>query len=185
MDLCIVILTRSGALLTTGALTYATVQLRRGNRNMFQRALRYRVAFQTITVVAAAASLFYLRKPKSRVPEEPGPDGKPQQLMPWNPEKQERRDMENEAEWRSRFAGAQTRHERENAAIERMVQEAIARREQAAKELAAANATASPTSPEPTDTSQATAAVPDSKDQQNQSLLARLDKTNVRGPFSL
>lgn len=120
-------------MLTAAALTYATVQLRRGNRDNFQRALRYRVLFQTVTVVAAAASLYYLRAPKSRVPEEPGPDGKPQKLLPWNPEKIEQRERDNEKEWRSRFHDAQSRNDREEAAVERMIREAIAQREQEEK----------------------------------------------------
>ena len=34
-------LTPIGSVLTAAALTYATVQLRRGNQKLFQRALRY------------------------------------------------------------------------------------------------------------------------------------------------
>ena len=60
----------------------------------------------------------------------PGPDGKPQKLEAWNPEKIERRERETDAEWRARMAGAQSRDDREMQAIERMVQEAIQRRKE-------------------------------------------------------
>ncbi|AYO43490.1 Respiratory supercomplex factor 1, mitochondrial [Malassezia restricta CBS 7877] len=122
-------LTPIGSVLTAAALTYATVQLRRGNQKLFQRALRYRVAFQAVTVGTAAVGLLYFRTPKSRVPP-PGPDGKPQKLEAWNPEKIERRERETDAEWRARMAGAQSRDDREMQAIERMVQEAIQRRKE-------------------------------------------------------
>lgn len=122
-------LTPIGSVLTAAALTYATFQLRRGNQKLFQRALRYRVAFQAVTVGTAAVGLLYFRTPKSRVPE-PGPDGRPQKLDAWNPDKIERRERETEAEWRSRMAGAQSRDDREMQAIERMVQEAVQRRKE-------------------------------------------------------
>lgn len=122
-------LTPIGSVLTVAALTYATVQLRRGNQKLFQRALRYRVAFQAITVGTAAVGLLYFRTPKSRVPE-PGTDGKPQKLEAWNPDKIERRERETDAEWRARMAGAQSRDDREMQAVERMVQEAIQRRKE-------------------------------------------------------
>lgn len=125
-------------MLTTAALTYATVQLRRGRRHQFQSALRWRVAFQTLTVGTAALSLMYLKPPGSRIPP-PGPDGKPQKLEPWNPEKLERRANETEAEWRARFAAAQSRDEREEDAIQRMVDEALRKREAAAQAKAAAS----------------------------------------------
>lgn len=118
-------------MLTTAALTYASIQLRRGRRQQFQSALRWRVAFQTITVGTAALSLLYFKPPGSRIPP-PGPDGKPQKLEPWNPEKLERRDNESEAEWRARFAAAQSRDKREEAALQRMVDEALRQRETAA-----------------------------------------------------
>lgn len=120
-------LLRPGALLTTAALTYASVQLRKGNRALFQSALRWRVAFQTATVAAAAVSLFYLKQPKSRVPP-PGPDGKAQPLEPWNPEKIAEREALTEAEWRARFAHAQNRDVREEEAVRRMIDEAVEKR---------------------------------------------------------
>ncbi|KDN53614.1 hypothetical protein K437DRAFT_265668 [Tilletiaria anomala UBC 951] len=49
-----------GSLLTCGALIAASNHLRKGNRDQFQRALRWRVGLQGLTVVAAVAgSLYY------------------------------------------------------------------------------------------------------------------------------
>lgn len=128
---------RPGSVLTTIALTYASIQLRKGNRDKFQSALRWRVGFQAITVAAAAASLFYLKRPKSRVPP-PGPDGKPQKLEPWNPEKAEARERASDDEHRARISHAQSRDAREDSAVRRMIEEAIKKRE--AEEAAAAEA---------------------------------------------
>ena len=104
----------AGALLTTGALTYATVAMRQGNRQRFQYALRWRVAFQTVTVGAIAASLYMYGRNDSKKTV----DGKP---VAWNNDKVERREHEDKLEWRKRFSSAQDREERENDAIRRMV----------------------------------------------------------------
>ncbi|PWZ02998.1 hypothetical protein BCV70DRAFT_197235 [Testicularia cyperi] len=48
-----------GSLLTMGALIVASNHLRSGNREQFNRALRWRVGFQGLTVVAALAGSFY------------------------------------------------------------------------------------------------------------------------------
>ncbi|CCU99964.1 unnamed protein product [Malassezia sympodialis ATCC 42132] len=137
-----------GAVLTTAALTYASIQLRRGSRQQFQSALRWRVVFQTLTVGTAALSLLYMKPPGSRIPP-PGPDGKPQKLEPWNPEKLERRANETEAEWRARFAAAQSRDEREEEALRRMVDEALRQREAAAAAPPAATNEAPAEAPAP------------------------------------
>ncbi|CAD6918702.1 unnamed protein product [Tilletia controversa] len=53
-----------GSLLTCAALIAASNQLRKGNREQFNRALRWRVGFQGLTVVAAVAgSLYYASAP--------------------------------------------------------------------------------------------------------------------------
>ncbi|UZJ52463.1 hypothetical protein CBS101457_001783 [Exobasidium rhododendri] len=49
-----------GSLLTCGALIVASHHLRTGNRAQFQKALRWRVGLQGVTVVAAMAGTFYL-----------------------------------------------------------------------------------------------------------------------------
>lgn len=49
-----------GSLLTCGALIVASHHLRTGNRAQFQKALRWRVGLQGLTVVAAVAGTFYL-----------------------------------------------------------------------------------------------------------------------------
>lgn len=50
----------SGSLLTCGALVLASYQLRKGNKAEFNRALRWRVGFQGITVLSAVVgSLYY------------------------------------------------------------------------------------------------------------------------------
>lgn len=120
-----------GSLLTCGALIYASGQLKSGNRETFQRALRWRVIFQTLTVAAAAASLFFFKPPTAQVPP-PNADGSPAPMPYWNKEKEERRAAEHDLEWRRRFQDAHARDERENAAVQRMVQEEIEAREKAA-----------------------------------------------------
>lgn len=53
---CIVV---AGSLLTCGALIAASNHLRSGNRDQFNRALRWRVGFQGLTVLAALLGSFY------------------------------------------------------------------------------------------------------------------------------
>ncbi|SPO19626.1 probable Respiratory supercomplex factor 1, mitochondrial [Ustilago trichophora] len=48
-----------GSLLTCGALIVASNHLRTGNRDQFNKALRWRVGFQGLTVLAALAGSFY------------------------------------------------------------------------------------------------------------------------------
>ncbi|SPC65060.1 probable Respiratory supercomplex factor 1, mitochondrial [Ustilago sp. UG-2017b] len=48
-----------GSLLTCGALIAASNHLRTGNRDQFNKALRWRVGFQGLTVLAALAGSFY------------------------------------------------------------------------------------------------------------------------------
>lgn len=50
----------TGSLLTCGALVIASHHLRTGNRAQFQKALRWRVGLQGLTVVAAVGGTFYL-----------------------------------------------------------------------------------------------------------------------------
>ncbi|KAE8211973.1 hypothetical protein CF327_g4325 [Tilletia walkeri] len=52
-----------GSLLTCAALIAASHQLRKGNREQFNRALRWRVGFQGLTVVAAVAGSLYYAQP--------------------------------------------------------------------------------------------------------------------------
>ncbi|KAK0522301.1 Respiratory supercomplex factor 1, mitochondrial [Tilletia horrida] len=52
-----------GSLLTCAALIAASHQLRKGNRTEFNRALRWRVGFQGLTVVAAVAGSLYYAQP--------------------------------------------------------------------------------------------------------------------------
>lgn len=118
-------------MLTCGALTYASLELRKGNRETFQRALRYRVAFQTATVAAAAASLFWIKGPSVQPPTHP--DGTPAPNPRWNQEKTDRREMEEKIDWGKRYREAHARDAQEHAAIQRMVEEEIqARQRQAA-----------------------------------------------------
>ncbi|WFD29527.1 Respiratory supercomplex factor 1, mitochondrial [Malassezia sp. CBS 17886] len=115
-----------GSLLTVAALTYASVQLRRGDRDKFQRALRWRVGLQTVTVVAAAAGLFMIEK----APAAPAQtaNGSPAAAPHWNKDTMDRRERASDAEWRGRFVAAHTREQREEAAVQRMVDEALAAR---------------------------------------------------------
>ncbi|PWN26543.1 hypothetical protein BDZ90DRAFT_208386, partial [Jaminaea rosea] len=48
-----------GCLLTCGALIVASNHLRKGNRDAFNRSLRWRIYFQGLTVVAAAGGAWY------------------------------------------------------------------------------------------------------------------------------
>ncbi|PWN54127.1 hypothetical protein IE53DRAFT_307242, partial [Violaceomyces palustris] len=48
-----------GSLLTCGALIVASNHLRTGNRAKFNQALRWRVGFQAMTLVAALAGTYY------------------------------------------------------------------------------------------------------------------------------
>ena len=62
----------SGSLLTCGALIVASNHLRSGNRDQFKRALRWRVGFQGLTVLAAlAGSFYYGQKAAASVPAPP------------------------------------------------------------------------------------------------------------------
>ncbi|KAJ3718849.1 hypoxia induced protein conserved region-domain-containing protein [Lentinula raphanica] len=47
-----------GTLITTGALTMAAIRLRQGNSRKFQIWLRYRVAFQALTIFAVLGGLY-------------------------------------------------------------------------------------------------------------------------------
>lgn len=62
----------SGSLLTCGALIAASNHLRTGNRDQFNKALRWRVGFQGLTVLAAlAGSFYYGQKAAASVPAPP------------------------------------------------------------------------------------------------------------------
>jgi len=62
----------SGSLLTVGALIAASNHLRTGNRDQFNKALRWRVGFQGLTVLAAlAGSFYYGQKAAASVPAPP------------------------------------------------------------------------------------------------------------------
>lgn len=110
-----------GSLATCGALMYATYHMRKGNRDSFQSALRWRVVFQGVTVAAAAISL-YLYRPVPR-----GVDGNP---VHWNQETYERNAALQQEEWRERYAVARSNREAEDAAIRRMVEKEVAAREE-------------------------------------------------------
>ncbi|WFC97895.1 Respiratory supercomplex factor 1, mitochondrial [Malassezia yamatoensis] len=135
-----------GCVLTTVALTYASYALRKGNRETFQRALRYRVLFQTVTVVAAAASLFFIKAPPTSTPA-PKEDGSPGEMPKWNQDRLEQREKENKVDWANRFREAHARDQRENAAIKRMVEEELRSREQEASSTPAPPATEDSTPP--------------------------------------
>ncbi|SNX81358.1 probable Respiratory supercomplex factor 1, mitochondrial [Melanopsichium pennsylvanicum] len=61
-----------GSLLTCGALIVASNHLRTGNRDQFNKALRWRVGFQGLTVLAAlAGSFYYGQKAAASVPAPP------------------------------------------------------------------------------------------------------------------
>lgn len=61
-----------GSLLTCGALIAASNHLRTGNRDQFNKALRWRVGFQGLTVLAAlAGSFYYGQKAAASVPAPP------------------------------------------------------------------------------------------------------------------
>lgn len=96
-----------GALLTCGALGYATVQMRRGNQKHFQSALRWRIVFQTVTVIAAVAGLYYVRPPPG--PPAKNPDGTTPPWPHWNQQKNEENEARRQAEWRDRPALARPR----------------------------------------------------------------------------
>lgn len=51
---------QTGSLATCGALVAASHYLRKGDRNQFQKALRWRVGLQGLTVVAAVVGTLYL-----------------------------------------------------------------------------------------------------------------------------
>ncbi|WFC94250.1 Respiratory supercomplex factor 1, mitochondrial [Malassezia brasiliensis] len=122
-----------GCLLTTVALTYASIQLRKGNRQLFQRALRYRVLFQTLTVGAAGAGLLMFEAPKTKVLP-PNEDGTPGKMQPWNQDKIDQRETETKVDWAKRYHDAHARDERENAAIQRMIEEKLRAREEQARQ---------------------------------------------------
>ena len=62
----------SGSLLTCGALIAASNHLRTGNRDQFNKALRWRVGFQGLTVLAClAGSFYYGQKAAASVPAPP------------------------------------------------------------------------------------------------------------------
>ncbi|KAE8217026.1 hypothetical protein CF326_g9598 [Tilletia indica] len=66
-----------GSLLTCAALIAASHQLRKGNREQFNRALRWRVGFQGLTVVAAVAGSLYYAQPALSKVSSPGEDDLP------------------------------------------------------------------------------------------------------------
>lgn len=122
----------AGCLLTTVALTYASIQLRKGNRHLFQRALRYRVLFQTLTVGAAGVGLLMFEAPKTKVLP-PSEDGTPGKVQYWNQDKIDQRETESKVDWAKRYREAHARDERENAAIQRMIEEELRAREEQAR----------------------------------------------------
>jgi len=119
-----------GALLTCGALGYATVQMRRGNQKHFQSALRWRIVFQTVTVIAAVAGLYYVRPPPG--PPAKNPDGTTPPWPHWNQQKNEENEARRQAEWRERWAIAHAREAEEEAALRQMVAKEIEARERRA-----------------------------------------------------
>lgn len=134
-----------GSLATCGALVYATYYMRKGRRDQFQSALRWRVALQGITVVAAAASIF-LYRPTKRTDE-----GVP---LHWNHEANERKIAMSHEEWRKRFLAAHSHRAAEDAAVRRMIEEEIAARDarEAAENAKRAPAPAASPEPEPEQT---------------------------------
>ncbi|EPQ31995.1 uncharacterized protein PFL1_00193 [Pseudozyma flocculosa PF-1] len=71
-----------GSLLTCGALIAASNHLRKGNRNEFQKALRWRVGFQGLTILGAVAgSLYYNQKVSTPAPP-PVPSSSPGSVAP-------------------------------------------------------------------------------------------------------
>lgn len=66
----------TGSLLTCGALIAASNHLRSGNRDQFNKALRWRVGFQGLTVLAAlAGSFYYGQQSAASVPAPPASSG--------------------------------------------------------------------------------------------------------------
>ncbi|WFD41984.1 Respiratory supercomplex factor 1, mitochondrial [Malassezia psittaci] len=135
-----------GCVLTTVALTYASYALRKGNRETFQRALRYRVLFQTVTVGAAAASLFFIKAPPTSTPA-PKEDGSPGDIPKWNQDHLDQREKEDKIDWAKRYREAHARDERENAAIKRMVEEELRSREEQVSSTSTPPATENSTPP--------------------------------------
>ncbi|WFD35512.1 Respiratory supercomplex factor 1, mitochondrial [Malassezia cuniculi] len=148
-----------GSLATCGALMYATYYMRQGNRDNFQKALRWRIVFQGVTVVAAAVSLYYYR-PAPRTA-----DGVP---LHWNHETNERKAAMKEVEWKERFAAAQARRDAEDAAIRKMVEREIAAREAAEAKNAPAE----------------TKSAPEPQQSSSEAILARIGQDKRRFTFS-
>ncbi|PKI83125.1 Respiratory supercomplex factor 1, mitochondrial [Malassezia vespertilionis] len=120
-----------GSLLTCCALGYASMHLRSGNRDKFQSALRWRVVFQAVTVVAAGVSLVALEAPKNPAPDA---DGTQNPTPHWNQEKRDQASMQEEIDFRRRFNDLHMREERENDALQRMIAEAADKRESEAEQ---------------------------------------------------
>ncbi|CAO1629314.1 unnamed protein product [Sympodiomycopsis kandeliae] len=117
----------AGCLLTCGALIVASHHLRKGNREQLNRALRWRIYFQGITVVAAMAGLWFYDSNKAAPPPPPVPStSQPQPSQsayqnittsPGRPPtisqvaKEEARQAERRKEWQERFREAQKRED--------------------------------------------------------------------------
>jgi len=135
-----------GSLLTCAALIAASHQLRKGNRAAFNRALRWRVGFQGLTVVAAVAGSLYYAQPAlqrtggtssssgpesgddaiSRVTTSPGRPATVLQL-----ERAQERQQEERSALRRRLREAEDRHNEETRQQEAAVKaEAAAKAEQ-------------------------------------------------------
>ena len=129
-----------GSIATCGALAYATYHMRSGNRDSFQKALRWRVVFQGVTVVAAAVSLFLYR------PSPRGSDGNP---VHWNQETYDRKAAEKEEEWRERYDVARSNRNAEDVAIRRMVEQEISARAERETKDSSSRSSSAPEPPAP------------------------------------
>ncbi|KAN0066318.1 Respiratory supercomplex factor 1, mitochondrial [Thecaphora frezii] len=134
-----------GSLLTCAALIVASNHLRKGNRNQFQKALRWRVGFQGLTILGAVAGSFYYNQkvssPPSPSPPSPsssasnvaggaagGGQTKPTNL--WQQMRSDEREAKNKAEFEKRLAQAKGREEED---VEKQLEEALLGKEERPK----------------------------------------------------
>ncbi|CAO1616883.1 unnamed protein product [Parajaminaea phylloscopi] len=131
-----------GSLLTIGALTVASHYLRTGNRASFNRALRWRIYFQGLTVVAAIGGVYYYGSGQAATPPAPAGDSSSSSASgssasayssiattpgrpPTNHQvaKAEDRDRKTRAEWEERFRTAQ--QQQDERAEQKALEEAL------------------------------------------------------------
>ena len=116
--------------MTTGAIIVASHHLRKGNRRSLQTALRWRIYFQGITVVAALGGMYYYGANKTATPTPPiegtigngaygnvaTAPGRPPTIAQVN--SQQERQEKSKKEWEERLRLAQLKQEEEDKKVE-------------------------------------------------------------------